>query len=265
MTHIIIALDENYFHKAEEHGLFDSLYQNKIYCQHVKLLCFDFSPPKDHRFESATVKKENLISYREGFPKNQKNRTNYVCAEGGEFLEHFKLDDKDHIIHIDADMILQRPFTKEELNTINNLKHGEVGASYTSEPTMTLLDEAPRLNPIKPTLELLNVFPHPPFEPLFCAGLIACTVKTYREVIFRHYQNNLDKAMSCFDHHAAGQWLMNYIVYKHAKFVDLGRTFHHGDWFIGSDKQEKDNKLLYKGEVVLFNHHKFNKVWSHNQ
>lgn len=258
MTHIIIALDENYFQRAEDYNLLDSLYYNKHPRYTVKLLCIDFKPKKDHRFESATCKKTDLKSYREGFPKNQKNRKNYVCAEGGEFLDYFDLDDDDKIIHIDADMLLQRQFSEHELSVISKLRYRDVGMSYASIPPYPLKEEAARLNPTGKKLDLAN-----PDKNLFCAGLIAATVKTYREIIYHNYQIYLDSFMASFDHHAAGQLLMNDIVHELCTPIDLGYSFHHGDWLLGSEGKTVDNKLVVGNNVVLFNHHKFNKTFNY--
>lgn len=267
---IVIALDEKYWHKSREYALFESIEKNTRNNENVfvKCLCFGFDVPEsDKQFKSKNwewkrCEVRDLKSFREGWPSAQKNRKFYVCAEGGEFLDYFSFEDSDIIIHIDADTVMQREFSEEELSLLNSFEHGQIGSAYHAIPAMSLEQELDNLILSEPKRNVGKHFPRHWDKSVFCAGLIVCTAETYKDVIYKHYLSNVDKMTMLFNHHAAGQWLMNYIVYEHAKFIDLTRSFGHADWYIGSDKKNvSENKLMYKKSMVLFNHHKFNHHW----
>lgn len=268
---IVIALDEKYWHKAKEFALFDSIEKNTQDDQNifVKCLCFGFDVPKsdkhfgNKRWDWARCEINELKSYREGWPNGQKNRKFFICAEGGEFLDYFHFEDSDIIVHIDADTTMQRPFSKQEIAKMQSLKTGDVGGSYHAIPEISMAKELNSLILNEPKKNIAKHFPDNWRKPIFCSGLIVATARTYQTLIYTQYLPRVDKMVMLFNHHAAGQWLMNYIVYKWGNFVDLGREFGHADWFIGSDATDiKDEKLCYKGKVILFNHHKFNKHWN---
>lgn len=270
--HIVIALDERYWHKAVEYGLFDSIKKHTSNNKHiyVKCFCFGFDVPSGdknflhHRWSWAKCEKNELKSFREGYPRNQKNRTDFICGEGGEFLDHFKFDSNDVIVHIDADITMQREFHEWELRSILSLKYGEVGGTYHSEPSFSLETESSSLRMQETVVQAKKHFPNHWEKPVFCTGVVVATVQTYRDIIQKQYIPLIDKMVMLFDHHAIGQWLMNQVVYEYGNFYNLGRIFHNANWFVGSKQNTEDveNQLHYKGDLVLFNHHKFNKKWS---
>lgn len=270
MIWIVLAMNEKYWHKASEFGLFDSLLKNINKDTGVRCLCFGFNIPesdeyfKNEKWEWARCEINKLHSFRKGWPSGQKNRKFFICAEGGEFLDYFNFNDSDTIVHIDADTTMQRPFSKQEIEKIQSLKTGDVGGSYHAMPEISLAEEIKSLRLKEPERNVAKHFPANLDKPIFCSGLIVATGRTYRELIYTQYLSRVDKMTMLFNHHAGGQWLMNYIVYKWGNFVDLGREFGHADWFIGSDASDiKEDKLCYKGEIILFNHHKFNKHWGY--
>lgn len=266
---IVIALDETYWHKAKEYGLFESIKHNTSTNKEVfiKCLCLGFDIPqndehfKHHRWEWARCEINELKTFRSGFPRKQKNRNFFICAEGGEFLDFFKFAPDDVIVHIDADVTMQRPFYEWELELLRSFRYGDIGGTFHAMPSYSLLDEAEKIRPEEPINNIKKHFPNHWEKPIFCTGVVVATAQTYRDVIYKHYIPDIDKMVMLFDHHAIGQWLMNQVVYEHGNFVNLGHIFHHADWFVGSKKEIESEKLLYKGSVVLFNHHKFNRKY----
>ena len=93
-----------------------------------------------------------------------------------------------------------------------------------------------------------------------CAGVMVATVKTYQK-IRNFYVSNFRKMTEFFDHHAAGQWIVNWIGHKELVLKDLGHIFHNADWFTNTEVYEEEGYLMHKGNVVLFNHHKYNRKW----
>lgn len=246
----------------KQKNLFDSLRKNAKKFR-VCVLCIGFWPddefPRD--FEYKHAKLEDMESYRKGWPEN---RPFYVCAEGGEFLDYFDFDIHDIIIHIDADMVMQREFTDEELNKVKGIKGATVMGSFHTIPKTDLYGEYIKL--LSPSEEYARqVFRKSWDLPVFCAGLIVARVMTYR-AIRTHYMAMIDDMIKVFKHHAAGQWIMSYIVGNFFNYEDLGYVFHNAEWFINTNASEgPNNKLVYRGngkeEVVLFNHTKFLRHW----
>lgn len=251
MVNIVVACDKAYYDKADI--LFKSLDVNAKNCR-KQILCIGFQVERKG-YETATVKIEDLKSYRKGFPSN---RPFYICAEGGEFLDFFQYDDNDIIIHIDADMIMQRGFESKELRIIDRIEHGEIFATLTSNPATSLREEFWRLKPKLGYTSVKKLYSDVSWNnPIFCAGLIMCTAKTYREVIYKNYLSEINNMIKAFDHHAAGQWLMNYVCYKYAEVYIIHQDFHCGSWFLDIETEETNNKLTVNNNVVLFNHTKF--------
>jgi len=249
MINIVIACDENYFNKATE------LWKSLKELPHKKqILCVGFDKQLEG-FETARCELKNLKSYRNGFPSN---RDFYVCCEGGEFLDYFDYSDDDVIVHIDADMIVQRDFNENELRILSELKFGDVLGNINTNPYTHLREEYWKLKPKKGLLYTQRMFPNFWNEPIFCAGVVVCTAKTYKEVIYNHYLSNIELMISLFDHHAAGQWLMNYICNDRGMVYFMDNDFHNGDWFINMGTSTFKGKLYdEKNRLVMFNHTKF--------
>jgi hypothetical protein len=252
---ILIACDEPYYIEAQQ--FLDSL--DRHWKGHKSIFCIGFDPVhKRNGYKYASCEIEKIKSYHPEWPNNRKF---YVCAEGGEFLDFFKMKDEEILIHVDADMIMQRKITVQEMNILNSLEHGQIAGSYYSKPPHTLREEFWKLSSVS-YYKAKEVFPNHWDRKMFCAGLVACTVKTYREVIKKHYLGTyLNDMRSIFRHHAAGQWIMNYLTYEHGQFIDLGSTFHNATWFLETDTSVKDRFLYHKKEKVLFNHTKFDGNW----
>jgi len=249
---IVVACTQDYYKRAAP--LWHSLKQLPYRKQ---LLCIDFKAELEG-FETASCKLQDLKSYRTDFPSNRKF---YVCAEGGEFLDYFDYKDEDIIVHIDADMIVQRDFNQYELTTLNNLKFGEVAGNIFSKPYTTLREEFWKLKPkrgFNATRQEYNINWN---QPMICAGLVACRVDTYRDIIQKYYLSGINTMVDNFDHHAAGQWLMNYIIYKYGKMEFMPMEFHNADWFIDTETSVKNKKLYFKDKLVMFNHTKFNSIY----
>jgi len=252
MICIVVACTEDYYKKAAPlwNSWKDLPYRKQI-------LCIGFEAELEG-VETATCRLEDLKSYRTDFPSNRKF---FVCAEGGEFLNFFNYDDEDIIVHIDADMIIQRDFNELELETIENLKYGDVVGSAYSIPYTSLREEFWKLKPKRGYVHSKNVYQVSWSAPMICAGLVACTAKTYKDIIATHYLGGINTMVDNFDHHAAGQWIMNYIIYKYGNMIILPFNFHNADWFIDTNTTVKDKKLYCNNQLVMFNHTKFNHIY----
>lgn len=246
---IVIGCDYNYFQKATE--LWKSL-RDKPYQVHV--MCIGFSFPSEwigENFVCKRVELEEMKSYRPNFPDN---RPFYVCPEGGDFLDFFDYDDDDIIISLDADMIMQRDFTKTEIKILENLQHYEVAGTLSANPPVTFAQEWKNVKAKGdcPDYAIED-------ENIICAGMIITTAKTYRELIYSLYIKHLDEWMESIRHHALGQLLINCIVHYNAEMVYLNQEMCDAFWYTGTPTSIKDKKLYSGGKLVLFNHTKFDK------
>lgn len=248
-------MDKNYFDKS---GDFIAS-ANKHWAFEKKILGLGFQPPKMEGWQLAGDKLDKFYSHRTDWPKN---RDFYVCAEGGEFLKYFQFAEDDIIVHTDSDMIIQRPMSTYEESAIRNLVKGEVGGSYNSPYPVTLREEFWRLRGTGYPSVRARHYPEEWIFPTFCAGVIVARADTYVE-IYKHYIGNLAQMMTAFDHHAAGQFHLNYYVHNRMKFVDLGFQFHNGFWFLDTEAVVEDNMLMYKNQKVLFNHTKYDGDWKY--
>jgi len=259
---IIIACDNNYYKKACEHGLFHSLNKNWSYRVCVLLigkLDEGLELQYNDKFEYAFCALDHISTYRKGWPSN---REFFVCAEGEDFSKWFKLDDDELIIHLDADMIMQRRLTQYELNQLIEIEEGEVGMSFSAFPAVSLREEVYKLKPRRGYDKINKDFEgNLGWITISCTGMIVAKANTYRE-LSKYYIQEFDKMIGNFDHHAGGQWLLNYIVKRYGfNLIDLGNRIHNASWFIDTLTEEKNDQLYYLDSLVAFNHTKFNKMY----
>ena len=247
---IVVVCDRVYYEKSE--ALWASLL--KYWKGRVCILTINYSPEKKiHQFEYNHVKINYLKSYIPDWPSN---RGFYVAVEGGDFLEYFHFHDNEIIVKIDADMILQRELNDKEIQKIHQVQN--VGMSLTATPPQTLREEFWRLQPKSFAWVKNNFSGTWGSIPLYCCGVIVAKYKPYKK-IHQAFIKNINVMSLCFGHHAASQWLLNYLVKNNV--TDLGNEFHCGDWFLETNTKEIDKKLYVNENMVAFNHTKFDEKW----
>lgn len=211
-------------------------------------------------WEVASLPLERLASYKANWPKNRKF---YACAEGGEFLDHFQFDSDEVIIKLDADFVMQRQMSADEWISFETLQHGVVMSNYHSYPPTTLREEYWKLLPEVGYDKAQDTFPGEWNSiNMFCAGFVACTAVTYRR-ISKSYLYHHRKITQTFGHHAAGQWLMNWIVGRNFNFQPQPPSLHNASWYIDTPCYEHAQQLYYQDSPVLFNHTKFMKEYAY--
>lgn len=256
---IVIALTDDYAVKARP--LFDSLDRHARDLRICILLIRKNLTPylpgfRVNNIEYSEIYLLSLTSFRPGWPEN---RPFYACGEGGEFLEHFHFDDDEVIIHIDADFVMQRGMSDAELAHFSSVADGEVYSNYHSYPPHTLREEFYNLRPKVLIEEALKTYPASWDQRMFCAGFVCCTAWTYRQ-ISAAYLAGIDQMTATFGHHAAGQWLLNYIVSRDHTFINQSPAIHNGWWYKNTPCHVHDRQLWYKDERVLFHHTKFEEL-----
>lgn len=256
---IVLAMDEPYYHKAIANNTFASLAAN--WPHRVCILCIGFDTPLNDLnvttpWELKSCELTDLPTYRANWPTN---RPHYVCAEAGDFLDYFAFEPDELIIHIDADMVMQRKLTDEEMMELENAANlHTIQSTQSSYPATTFAQEAAKLNPRHPSYVNEMLF----FGelPLFCAGFVVARAIQYR-VIKEYYHRVFPKYMARFDHHAVGQLILN--TFGRHPFHDISTRILPGYWSAASwykhqgEIEVRGNLLYCEDEVVIFNHNKF--------
>lgn len=268
---LVISVDKVYFDKATQFGLWDSLIKN--WEGRVCILCIGFcgyiniSPRSRCKIEIANCNIERFKCYRKGWPDN---RDVYFCSESGEFMDYFNFDDEEIIIHLDGDMILQRPLSEGETNLFKHLEDNEVAMSPYTLPVANLRDEIYKLKPRKGYEKINADFPgRLGYAKSMCTGLVAANKYTWNK-IRDYYVGYVDRLIGCFDHHAASQWLLNYIVNQSFTLYELSNVIHNAAWFVDTGAVDGDQLLVENLNrirpldtkfIVVFNHTKFSKEY----
>jgi hypothetical protein len=259
---IVVCVDEVYWNKSQI--LFKSLEKN--WHGRVCVLCVDFKPALTYigvniypdNFEFSICSKENLECFRTDWPSN---RPFYFCCESGEFFNYFTFDPNELVIHLDADMIMQREMSETEVATIEHIEQGEIAMSPSAYPIMTLREELFRLNPRRGYERINQDYPGILGEILlYCTGMVIARAYTYRR-LRDYYLANIDKMIANFNHHAASQWILCYIARSSFNVIKLNSVWHNASWFIDTQAKEVDEQLTTFGQVVIFNHTKFEKEY----
>lgn len=249
-------LTKNYYEKTKP--LFDSIKQNWDGLFYPVFIGFK---PETH---SLYADIEKVKTYRKDYPINRKN---YVCLQAGEFLDFIPdalINDDDVIIQIDSDIIMQRSFTAKELKQIIPGKN-EIISVLSSKPTPTLHTVSDyecfhKKNSDKKIKELWGInWQH---KKEFTGSILIARKSTFKR-LRNLYVENFDKLTETFDHHAAGQWLINYLAYKYFKVKIISSVFQCADWYQTFNTGEKNGKLTFNGKTVIFNHTKYNKIFDY--
>ena len=251
---IVLAMEAAYYLKAITNHTFDSLAAH--WPHRICLLCIGFAPdnhPLPPDCEVVSCKLEDLPTYAAHWPTN---RPHFVCAEGGDFLNYFNFDPDEILIHLDADIVMQRKITADEMETLAQICQHNIASTLSSYPPTSLSTEASRLRPISPN-EPANFSTT---DPIFCTGFIATTAYIYRQVIYQNYLRMFPGYRERFNHHATGQLIFN-VIARQALNVNthiLPGYWSCAKWFRHNGEITVQNNLLHwNDQLVIFNHNKF--------
>lgn len=244
MNYIITTqITSDYYQKTKP--LFNSL--NKYWKNRFVVGFIDFFPD-DYVGEYYLMKKADIYTYSSEYPKN---RSSFVCPQGGEFIDYLNCSDDDVIIQIDADTIMQREITDDELLDLIP-EENEIISVYCANPPQNLYQVAKNLNFINSEqfeyLKKLNEF---------TGSILIGNKKTFgklRDLIILQW-NDFIKINS---HHAGIQWLISKITHENLKLKLLKNKYQCGAWYLFFNTTIRDHKLYLDDNVVIFNHTQFN-------
>lgn len=189
-----------------------------------------------------------LKSYRTTWPTNRKS---FATAQCGEFLDFFgfdKLDDEEIIICVDADSVMNRPFTTEELSVIESmLEKYDVLSVYGAYPPTPLINVLENLDADPKQTERWHCEVEWYDRGEFTTSFLIAKKKNFAR-LRKWYLHYFDKMTELTGHHAGCQWLANWIVVTKMSVGILGKQYQCGSWYDGCT--EKD------AQEAVFNHTK---------
>ena len=191
---------------------------------------------------------EKIRTFTLGWPKN---RFFYCTAQGGEFIDLAFFRDGELICLIDADVIMQRAITEQELSEITP-KRGEFTINFCSYPPRSLNDLTSSMMCTK------EIVSRDSYLELGAAVMIA-----YKEDweklrdIYVPFFKSLRRSMW---HHDATQWAISHILQWKFDVKIAPDWLHNAEWYDGT-RAKVDNVTLRVGKKdVVFWHTKFNKI-----
>lgn len=187
--------------------------------------------------------------------ETQKAQNLNNCIQHGEFLRYLpSAKQRDTIIFTDADITMQRQFTKNELVYLDQFPEGAIGMTPNAGDHDTMMDEANRIKPMIPIEYIHDVILRGTNPTCFNAGVIAAKKKTYQQ-LYDRYVELWPEFSAMFDHIAAQQWLINYIANIEMTAEWMPGALHiHSHYGIQPNVEINNGWAYYKKQMVVFRH-----------
>ncbi len=200
-----------------------------------------------HLHDAYHIPIDKVRTYRNNYPSN---RPFFVTTQGGEFLDFMDVPDDEVIMCIDADCVMQRAFTEEEIKEFTP-EIGQIIVTYPRKPPQALLEVSANLK-----FKHTDKFPDlDNFE--FCGAFLVARADTFRRLA-DHVADRFDDLVEVNSHHAGIQFLISYVGYRYFDIKIVSNIYQVGDWYLEDYNFSHDGKkLLLDGECVVFNHTKF--------
>ncbi len=164
---------------------------------------------------------------------------------------------EDVVIFTDGDIFMQRKFSEQELQALNEWPGGALGVSYNMGPYETLLHEALfKLNPKVSDAEFLARWGRSTLEHLcFNVGVMVARRETYQR-LYDLYMPLWDEIGVYLEHQARQQWLISYLIGTQFKSGILDYSVHtHAHFQLPPGVLiAKDGTAYYNNQEILFWH-----------
>lgn len=218
MINVVTCVDYNYYSQKMGPWLEGS---KRIKSANVYVVTLDFDVEESHKIKYPHV--NYLRINKDQCPGINTNN----CIQHGDYLKLFTfLEDTDVIVCIDGDCLIQRDFSINEVNALNNWSDNAIGMNWNAGYGDTLTAEAHRIFPLV-SIQTIKQDWYPNTEP-HChnAGVIVANLKTWK-LFYTKYMEYLSKVQKYFSHIAYQQWLQNWVAQTSPFYVDLlPQTFH---------------------------------------
>jgi hypothetical protein len=191
------------------------------------------------------------------------NRTK--CLQHGEFLQYLiPLTARDVVIFTDADMLMQRAFSQDELELFCSLGADEVLLGPNGDTADTLHDEAQLLlahddanveQRARATDLLRTALPEWWDMPARNTGVVICQLQTYRR-LYDLTRAVLPVCEAAFAHYAALQFAICYAVGRWLRGHVLSRSIHtHGHFGVPAGATwDAEGNVCREGQRCVFRH-----------
>jgi hypothetical protein len=164
-----------------------------------------------------------IINYSKVQEKNS-----IFCLQNGEFIKSFnkkELKEDPIIIFCDSDIVMQRPFSIEEINKIKSLNTGEIMLGINENDQELLIDEAIKLGAEEDFINKIKSDLHG--YKAYNTGLLVARSSTYINLI-KEFNIEAPRFKNKFKHYAMLQWIICYVIQtrKFFRIVNMDSCFH---------------------------------------
>jgi hypothetical protein len=235
------GMNPGYFERGRQY--IDSLY---AHCNvPFKVYCIDGVPNYIKADNFGAILSRDMESQNGGQMLQNGNFAKLDCT----------LSDNDVICFTDCDIVMQRPFSEEEIKMLEHWPDATFGIGWNANPGDTLREEIQRINVSHHQLSVLNRYEG--WENMGCynCGVVVAKAKDWR-ALFAIFCKEFDLFYRTFPYKSSIQWLICWIVQRHFKHQLLDGSIHsHGHFGIpeGVTLDEK-REVFYNGTKVLFRH-----------
>lgn len=243
-------MTEDYYLKAQ--SLLQSVKQ--FWHDRFVLGCIGFTPT-NFTGEWFRVEHNDIPSYHPYYPVN---RRGFVTMQNGDFAKYIDCADDEVIICVDADTIMQREFKKQDFTYINSkLKSNVLISVYPNNPPQSIMTVSHNLGcKWQDAANILQPVRYAGYVNEFTTSFMISTKHWYTKLA-SEYNALFDKLPLLTDHHAGNQWLFNIVCAAYRTEV-MPAKYQCASWYTGFDTTVEDGLLKVDGEIVIFNHTKFN-------
>jgi hypothetical protein len=154
-----------------------------------------------------------------------------TCAQHGSFLQVVDGPDDETLIFTDGDILLQRPFTHNEMSWLANIPANTVSACYNSGPHENLYVQGTMIQPIVDMSVVQKRYGSVLQRGMgWNVGVLVAKRSTYRK-LYELYMLQYDEVCRYFHHAARQQWLMNLIIAENFQAQVMPYSFHANGHF----------------------------------
>lgn len=239
---IVTACNKKYYPRMA--GWLDSLEEH---CNvPYTLLKVGWSTPSGRKITETTISREQ----NEGAPEETES------VQHGSFLHVVDGPDEELIMYCDGDMVMQRPFSLQELEWMNNFGMLTASAGWNKMGEM-LTEEAHIIEPRVSMAEVRKRFPGDlDGWEMLNVGVLVMRRSAWR-VVYNAYMDRWQQAKATFINKAWQQWLICYVMY--AQGLDVQRMpfkIHtHGHYGLNPGVNVIDGKTYTGGHLAAISHH----------
>ena len=176
------------------------------------------------------------------------NDPEFICLSHGEFTRWLPDDVTGTIVYCDADMVMQRPPTDDELAMLGALPEGTLMVGPNNGYGDTLWNEAERLGPRVP------MRPEWRAAPIYNTGVLAAKRDTFAALSEAHIRQ-WPEVGTWFGHRARHQWCVCYVMAQGFEVRWMPYSIHlHGHYPLPPGVTRDNGTVCYDSEPVLIRH-----------